>query len=99
MSDKKPDWNHMEKRSARKDGATTVPNSGRGFRKGDAVLDDWLIDYKHNELTFTLKATAWSKHSKDAWNEGHLKPLIKVVYGDGRSVAIIDWDDFIELKQ
>jgi len=98
MSDKNTDWNHREKRSARKDGAVIVSNSGRGFRKGDAKLDDWLIDYKHNEFTFTLKSTAWAKHSKDAWNENQLKPLIKVIYGDGRAVAIIDWDDFIELK-
>ena len=32
-----------EKRKAALDGAKPVKNSGRGFRKGDAVLDDsWL---------------------------------------------------------
>lgn len=88
-----------EKRETKRDGAKPVKNSGRGFRKGDAVLDgNWLIDYKHNESSFTLKSSAWSKHSQDAWNEGHLNPAIKVVFGNGRMVAIIDWDDFIELK-
>lgn len=99
MTDKKPDWNRKEKRSARKDGAVVVANSGRGFKKGDALLEEeWLIDYKHNEKTFTLKSESWSKHSRDAWNEGQYKPLIKVIYGDGRMVAIIDWDDFLELN-
>lgn len=88
-----------EKREASRDGAKPVKNSGRGFRKGDAVLDgDWLIDYKHNQSSFTLNSVAWSKHCKDAWNEGHLNPAIKVVFGDGRMVAIIDWDDFAELR-
>ncbi len=89
-----------EKREAARDNAKPVKNSGRGFKKGDAVLEDeWLIDYKHNEFTFTLKSSAWSKHSRDAWNDGHYKPLIKVIFGDGRMVAIMDWDDFLELKR
>lgn len=88
-----------EKREAALDGAKLVKNSGRGFRKGDAVLDGtWLIDYKHNEFSFTLKSTAWSKHCKDAWNDGHYSPAIKVIFGDRRMVAIIDWDEFVELK-
>lgn len=89
-----------EKREAALDGAKPIKNSGRGFKKGDALLDGkWLIDYKHNESTFTLKASAWAKHSKDAWNDGQYNPAIKVVFGDGRMVAIIDWDDFISLKE
>lgn len=89
-----------ERREAKRDGAVPVKNSGRGFKKGDSVQDgEWLVDYKHNEFTFTLKATAWAKHSKDAWNDGHYKPLIKVIFGDGRMVAIVDWDDFLELKE
>lgn len=88
-----------EKREAKLDGAVPVKNSGRGFKKGDAVLDsEWLIDYKHNEKTFTLKESSWSKHSKDAWNNDQQKPLIKVVFGNGRMVAIVDWDDFLELR-
>lgn len=88
-----------ERREAKRDGAVPVKNSGRGFKKGDAVQDgEWLVDYKHNELSFTLKSTAWAKHSKDAWNDGQFKPLIKVIFGDGRMVAILDWDDFVELK-
>jgi len=94
------DWNQRERRSAKKDGAKVIPNSGRGFKKGDALLDEeWLIDYKHNEKTFTLSATSWAKHSKDAWNDGQYKPIVKVIFGDGRTIAILDWDDFIELKR
>ena len=89
-----------EKREAALDGAKLVKNSGRGFKKGDAVLDgNWLIDYKHNDRSFTLKSSAWSKHCRDAWNDGQYNPAIKVVFGDGRMVAIVDWDDFNELRK
>jgi hypothetical protein len=88
-----------ERREAKIDGAKLVPNSGRGYKKGDAVLDGWLIDYKHNASSFTLTRDNWKKHSKDAWNDGHYEPLIKVVFSDNSSVAIIDWDAFIQLKE
>ena len=43
-----------EKEEIKKDKAKGVKNSGRGFKKGDAVLNKFLVDYKHNEKTFTL---------------------------------------------
>ncbi len=87
-----------EKREAKLDGAKLVKNSGRGEKKGDAIWDDdWLVDYKHNAKSFTLKKENWDKHSKDAWNDGHYDPLIKVVWEDGSAVAVIDWDAFTDL--
>jgi hypothetical protein len=95
-----------EQREIKLDGAKPVKNSGRGEQKGDAILpvgdknsyDDFLIDYKHYENTFSISRTAWKKHSKDAWNSSHKTPLIKVVYDDaGIELAIIDWDVFLNL--
>lgn len=86
-----------EKREAKLDGAKSVVNSGRGFRKGDATWRGYLVDYKHNAKSFTLKKNAWDKHAKDAWNEGHYSPLIKVVYEDGTAIAILDWNVFEQL--
>ena len=89
---RKPD--RREAKEASKDGASLVTNSGRGHRKGDAVLDNFLVDYKHNEKSYTLNVAAWIKHSNDAWNDLKGDPLIKVVFGNGTAVAIIDWDMF-----
>ena len=89
---RKPD--RKEAKEASKDGASLVTNSGRGHLKGDAVLGNFLLDYKHNERSFTLSQAAWQKHSDDAWNDIKGDPLIKVVFGNGKAVAIIDWDMF-----
>lgn len=89
-----------ERRETKLDGATAVSNSGRGFHKGDAILDGWLVDYKHIEKSFTLKKENWDKHAKDAWNEGHLNPLIKVIFGDEAvEVAIIDWNELQQMRE
>lgn len=87
-----------EKRESKLDNARPVKNSGRGEKKGDAVYKDkFLIDYKHNAKSFTLNKKNWDKHAKDAWNDGHFEPLIKVVFADNSSVAIIEWNTFKEL--
>jgi hypothetical protein len=88
-----------ERREAKLDGATLVPNSGRGSEKGDAKLGELLIDYKHNKSTFTLTYKAWKKMMKDAWNEGHRFPCIKVVYEDNTQVAIVDWNWLKQLME
>ena len=91
--------NHREKRQAKMDGATPVRNSGRGFHKGDAVWRDYLVDYKHNAKTFTLTNKSWAKHAKDAWNEGHKIPMIKVIFEDGTEVAMVPWDTLVALEE
>ncbi len=91
---------YSETREARKDKATLVPNSGRGVLKGDAKIYDYLLDYKHVISTHTIKATAWKKHSKDAWNNGHLSPLYKIIYGENElSLAVVEWNEFVQLKE
>jgi hypothetical protein len=88
-----------EKEEIKKDGAQGVKNSGRGMMKGDAKLGTMLIDYKHNEKTFTLTREAWRKLRKDAWNSQYRHPCISLVLGkdSDTKVAIIEWDLFREL--
>ena len=97
----RPDYNAQEKKEAKRDGAVLVKNSGRGYEKGDAKLDvgEWrfLLDYKHYEKTFSCSRTAWAKLRNDAWNSDHRSPLIKVQYGDGIELAIVEWDVFTQL--
>ena len=88
-----------EKREAKLDGAQLVSNSGRGYHKGDALMGDFMIDYKHNAKSFTLSRKAWKKLMKDAWGEDRRSPCIKICYEDGTKVAIIEWAWFIELLE
>jgi len=90
-----------EKEEIKKDGAQGVKNSGRGMMKGDAKLGQFLVDYKHNEKTFTLTRTAWRKMRKDAFNAQYRHPCISVVLGEDSDtkVAIIEWTLFRELMK
>lgn len=87
------DYNELEKRLAKKDGAELVKNSGRGQRKGDARRGEMLIDYKFTEASsFAINAKAFAKHEKDAWTEGY-EPVIVSVFENhsSRTLAIVDW--------
>lgn len=86
-----------ESKEAKKDGASLVANSGRGKDKGDAKLPGYLLDYKHNEKTFTITSENWAKHRRDAWKDNYREPIISVVFGDGTKLAIIDWNIFMDL--
>jgi len=88
-----------EKEEAKRDSAAQVKNSGRGFRKGDATMNQFVIDYKHNGSTFTLTREAWIKMRKDSWRSNYKYPCISVVFGENSDtkVAIIDWEVFKDL--
>lgn len=90
-----------EKREAKIDGAKPVKNSGRGLKKGDAVMNQFVVDYKHNGKTFTLTRDSWIKLRKDAWKSNYKHPLISVVLGDDSDVkvAIVEWHVLKELIQ
>lgn len=90
-----------EKEEIKKDKAKPVKNSGRGLKKGDASLNKFLVDYKHNEKSFTLNLPNWKKMRKDAWNSNYKYPCISVVLGSNSEskVAIIDWEVFRELVE
>lgn len=66
-----------------RDGAVPVKNSGRssGVKKGDAVLEPFVVDYKEYTEGFTVSRAAWRKISTDAWTNGRREPLLKLVLG------------------
>jgi hypothetical protein len=88
-----------EKEEIKKDKAKGVKNSGRGFKKGDAMLNKFLVDYKHNEKTFTLTHENWLNLRLDAWRSNYRYPCISVVFGKDSEtkLAIIDWQVFKEM--
>jgi hypothetical protein len=89
----------MEKKAAKKMGAKLVPNSGRGFQKGDAKIPGFLIDFKFNAKSFTLSLINWKKHSKDAWKQGQNEAMINIQFEDGTSVVIIDYHTFNDMYE
>lgn len=88
-----------EKREAKRDGSTLVPNSGRGVLKGDAILGDFLIDYKHYTASFSININKWKKHARDAWNQSNRYPLFKVVLNDDVELAVVDWNLFKDMLE
>ena len=90
-----------EKEEIKRDGAKAVKNSGRGMRKGDAMRNQFLIDYKHCEKSHTVSVVNWRKLAKDAWNEHYKHPLLCLVLGDNsqHKLAVIEWPVFLELME
>lgn len=70
-----------EEAEAKRDGAKTQKNSGRGkHEKGDATLGPFCIDYKHYTESFSVSRAVWAKISTDAWKVKRL-PALKLVLG------------------
>jgi hypothetical protein len=93
------DYNKMERKEASRDGATLVKNSGRGQEKGDAKLDNFLVDYKFNAKSFTIGIKNWIELRKQAWGSQQREPLIVVKFGDGTTVAIVEWEMFEQMRE
>lgn len=95
MTDKKDAayWLKKEIAECARDGAVPVKNSGRGLKKGDAILDnDFVVDYKMTDKSFTLSTKVWAKVQTDAWSNGNRIPAIKTVFfADGEVPAVRLW--------
>lgn len=91
-----------EQSEAARDGAVLQPNSGRGkFRKGDAILKNFVIDYKEYSESYSVSRKNWRKACTDAFKVGlRFQPIIAVALGpdnDKVRVGIMDWDHMKEL--
>ena len=92
-----------ENREIKKDDARPIKNSGRGFQKGDAIINDrYLVDYKNYTKSFSINLNKWHKHALDSIEAGFLTPCFGVTLNDGDDnvkVAIIPWDEFMRLQE
>ncbi len=95
-----------EAREIRADGATPIPNSGRGMLKGDAVLGNYLLDYKDYTNSFSISLKALHKHARDSWKAHHKIPCQAVTINPkegsndrAMKVAIIPWNAFQDLLE
>ena len=95
------DYNKMERAESKRIGAKVQKNSGRGqIQKGDAVLPEFVIDYKFAEKSFTLNEKVWSKLCTDTMRvDVEKSPLLYVVLNGNTRLAVIEYavlEDLIE---
>ncbi len=88
---------------AKRDGARLQKNSGRGdHQKGDAIMDEFLVDYKEASKSFTLNNNVWSKVCTDSLKVGlQYHPILKVILGTTTKVrlGILEWSKLQELRE
>ena len=80
-----------EKSETKRFGGTPQPNSGRGkFKKGDAVVDKFVVDIKEFSRSFGLSKAVWAKICTDAVKQGK-RPALNVVLGGGDERRVRMW--------
>jgi hypothetical protein len=73
-----------EKSELKRMGAMPHKNSGRGMKKGDGTLKNFIVDVKEYSKSFSLSQNVWAKAVTDCMKVDKLKsPAIIVVLGEG----------------
>lgn len=84
-----------ERGEAKRDGAKQQKNSGRGqYQKGDAQWNQFVVDYKESNSSFTLNQDVWAKICTDTFKVDREKhPALKLIIGSKSKVrlAVIEW--------
>lgn len=95
--------NKSEANELRRMGAKVHKNSGRGMIKGDGSTDEFIIDVKEANKTFTLSQDVWAKICTDAMKVDRSKsPMLQLVIGEGSNkvrLSVVEWsiqEDLIE---
>lgn len=72
-----------EQGEAKRDGAKLVPNSGRSRNtdKGDAILSNFVIDYKEYAKSFSVSIDNVTKLDTDAYKNGSRDGVFKLILG------------------
>ncbi len=95
--------NKTEAAELRRMGAKVHKNSGRGMIKGDGSLDEFVVDVKEANKTFTLSQDVWAKICTDAMKvDKNKSPMLQLVIGEGSRkvrLSVVEWsiqEDLIE---
>ena len=87
--------NKSEANELRRMGAKVHKNSGRGMIKGDGSLDEFVVDVKEANKTFTLSQDVWAKICTDAMKVDRNKsPMLQLVIGEGNRkvrLCVVEW--------
>lgn len=96
--------NKTEAAELRRMGAKPHKNSGRGpYQKGDGSTNEFVIDVKEANKTFTLSQDVWAKICTDAMKvDKNKSPMLQLVIGEGSRkvrLSVVEWsiqEDLIE---
>ena len=92
-----------ERGEAKRDGAKLQKNSGRGkIQKGDAILGDFVVDYKEYSESISISKKIWAKVCTDAFKVSTSKhPILKLILGADKPIrlAVVEWSLFEEMKE
>lgn len=96
--------NLSERSEAKRDGAKQQKNSGRGaYQKGDAIWNDFVVDYKEYSKSISISKEIWAKICTDTFKVSRSKyPLLKLILGEDPSkirLAVIEWALFEEMEE
>lgn len=81
-----------EKSESKRLGAKQHKNSGRGTHKGDATWNNFTVDFKEVQKSFTVNKSVWAKATTDAIKNNN-DPAIVIVLGEANSkvrLAVIE---------
>lgn len=76
-------------------GAKSHKNSGRGqYQKGDGSIDEFIVDVKEANKSFTLNQDVWAKIVTDTLRTDNTKsPALLLAIGETKKIrlAVIEW--------
>jgi hypothetical protein len=90
-----------ERSELKRIGAKPHKNSGRGMKKADGSLKNYVVDVKEYSKSFSISQDVWAKIVTDTIRVDPSKsPVIMLVLGEKQKVrlAIIEWNEFEMLK-
>lgn len=91
-----------EKAELKRIGAKPHKNSGRGMKKADGTLDNFVVDVKEYSKSFSVSQDVWAKIVTDTIRvDPNKSPVIMLVLGETKKVrlAIIEWSEFEQLRE
>lgn len=94
--------NKTEQAELKRMGAKAHKNSGRGMRKGDGQLPNYVVDVKEFSKSFSVSRDVWAKVCTDTVRVDPSKePVLCIVLGDQQKtrLAIISWTEFEALQE
>ena len=95
--------NKTEASELKRMGAKVHKNSGRGQVKGDGSLEEFVVDVKEYNKSFTISVDNWAKICTDTMKVDKSKsPMLQLVLTDGARkirLSVVEWsiqEDLIE---
>jgi hypothetical protein len=95
--------NKSERNELNRMGAKAHKNSGRGMIKGDGSMDEFVIDVKEYNKSYTVSVDSWAKICMDTMKVDRNKsPMLQLVLRDGDKtirLSVVEWstlEDLIE---